>query len=1232
MKRLAFFAAMLAMAASCSVNEIDNGLEVTPSSLSDSRKAVKAPDITAAFVDNGTKTTITTDSEGVGTIWWTPSDEINVFYGETPTRYISSIYENTTSAKFITGDEISEADLAKRNVWGLYPYDENAVCDGSSVTTTIPASQKGVDGVFDEELFTSLAHSTSTDMKFYNVLGGIKFSLSRTFVKSITFRGNNGEDLAGKVSLAMGTDGTPVASVVEGKGEKIIKLTPKESTVFTTDTYYYMVMLPVVLSKGFTMVFDTNDGSFVLNSSTGVEIKRSVFKKADEIDKRAISMEPFTLTAGSGSSVSIEKVGEPDDITLEYRLNDRSWDTYTIGSELNLSGGDKLQFRAGDEGNRHFSKDAENYYHFECSGGVMLSGNVMSLLDGTMQDNTMYDYAFYRLFNDNTSSIDISELFLPATVLAPHCYDGMFYYCYNLNSAPELPATTLAEGCYKEMFYFCGKLTSAPALPASTLATSCYEKMFSGCKALTSAPELPATTLAEGCYGYMFQGCETLTSAPVLPATTLANGCYEGMFLYCDGLMSAPELHATQLAESCYDDMFNGCRKLAEASSLDATQLAKNCYHGMFQGCIALESAPKLPATTLAEGCYGSMFKDCTSLTSAPELQATTLAKYCYDSMFDGCSGLMSAPELPATTLAECCYQDMFKGCTKLTEAPYLPAETLAYHCYYEMFYGCTGLKLIRAEFTDWNEERYATPNTYNWLKNASASGVFYHRPALDVSTRDASHIPAGWTELFHPVESITLDPAYFEIMVGETSAAPTVIFDPEYTVNRNVSWSSSNGSVATVDAAGRVTGWREGTATITAISEDGGKTSQSVVTVIGAGPSDLPGAFSVSSGKTVVFSQGNLFWNGSEWRFENNQYDFPRTWDSNHVGHLAWVNDEAKAVSDTWDKSWAVDCGSLFTNDPDNPGAPNPYFRVSGARGKYRTLTEAEWNYLLNERIVNGGIGKGYSYQAIFDESIGGTNVYGIIIFPDGFTGQSNWKTVYTTWDAINAAGIVFLPAAGFREGTEMYVNPGSVIEDYGYYWTSSLYDKSSAASRAKDLCFDVNPETVNKLSLKYASASDAHSIRLVADSEPAIGTDYVVNGVAGKYVGKTADGKKLIVATKNYGSANTTGKGTAYSREELNSLSIPDGWQLPTAKDMEVLAKLGFVNDSTNDGTSCSKYDFFVPYTQSVAGGLREGRIWVVGGSDNDFYWFRSDNKYGLTTTETAVPNYYVRLIRKI
>ena len=129
----------------------------------------------------------------------------------------------------------------------------------------------------------------------------------------------------------------------------------------------------------------------------------------------------------------------------------------------------------------------------------------MSLLYGDnfkgQTDLTGKNYAFYRLFSDNTKVVNAENLSLPATTLANNCYQYMFNGCTSLVNAPELPATTLVEYCYNGMFDGCTSLTTAPELPATTLAESCYYRMFMDCTSLTTAPELPATTLANSCYG-----------------------------------------------------------------------------------------------------------------------------------------------------------------------------------------------------------------------------------------------------------------------------------------------------------------------------------------------------------------------------------------------------------------------------------------------------------------------------------------------------------------------------------------------------------------------------------------------------------------------------------------------------------------------------------------------------------------------------------------------------------
>lgn len=290
--------------------------------------------------------------------------------------------------------------------------------------------------------------------------------------------------------------------------------------------------------------------------------------------------------------------------------------TWTEGNNIEVNNGDRVMWKGT------MSPSASPSYgigSFTSTANFDVQGNPMSLLFGDNfkgQTNlTGKDYAFYKLFYENTKVVNAENLSLPATTLANYCYNYMFYGCTNLVNTPELPATTLATYCYEKMFQNCTSLTTAPSvLPAETLASYCYEWMFYGCTNLINAPELPATTLADYCYGAMFEGCVSLTIAPELPATTLTTQCYSYMFQNCTSLTRTPVLPATTLANYCYSYMFSGCTSLTIAPELPATTMIKGCYRYMFQNCTSLTTAPNLPATTLASDCYRYMFYGCTNL------------------------------------------------------------------------------------------------------------------------------------------------------------------------------------------------------------------------------------------------------------------------------------------------------------------------------------------------------------------------------------------------------------------------------------------------------------------------------------------------------------------------------------------------------------------------------------------------------------------------------------------
>ena len=220
-------------------------------------------------------------------------------------------------------------------------------------------------------------------------------------------------------------------------------------------------------------------------------------------------------TNGGNFDVFLSKQGNPNDINYQFSLDKKTWTSFSTDIWNNnkiLTGDNTIVYIKCAEG--VMSKDADNYWFFSTTGNVKIGGNITSLLDPTMEQTDVPDYAFYKLFSGCPNITDISELELPATEVSAYAYAKMFEGCSmlkaNATSTPELPATTLGEYCYQNLFEGWTALTKAPELPASTLEEGCYSGLFKGCTSLTTAPVLPATTLVKDCYDNIFDGCLSL--------------------------------------------------------------------------------------------------------------------------------------------------------------------------------------------------------------------------------------------------------------------------------------------------------------------------------------------------------------------------------------------------------------------------------------------------------------------------------------------------------------------------------------------------------------------------------------------------------------------------------------------------------------------------------------------------------------------------------------------------
>jgi hypothetical protein len=221
-----------------------------------------------------------------------------------------------------------------------------------------------------------------------------------------------------------------------------------------------------------------------------------------------------------------------------------------------------------------------------------------------------------------------------------------------------------------------------------------------------------------------------------------------------------------------------------------------------------------------------------------------------------------------------------------------------------------------------------------------------------------------------------------------------------------------------------------------------------------------LPGLFSVSATQQVYFSQGNLQYQASTntWRFAEHQYDYVGTQTADNDGYYGGnvSGSDNRSISSTY-SGW-IDLFGWGTGS--NPTLSSPSFEdygtfmdwgcnaiINGGNtvNQWRTLTIAEWNYLLNTRT-----------DASSKRGTGNINgVGGLIILPDSWTlpSECSFTSGFTTydwahnsytlaqWAQMEAAGAVFLPAAGNRYGTN-----DNYVGNLGNYWSSTPFNESSA------------------------------------------------------------------------------------------------------------------------------------------------------------------------------------------
>lgn len=180
-------------------------------------------------------------------------------------------------------------------------------------------------------------------------------------------------------------------------------------------------------------------------------------------------------------------------------------------------------------------------------------------------------------------------------------------------------------------------------------------------------------------------------------------------------------------------------------------------------------------------------------------------------------------------------------------------------------------------------------------------------------------------------------------------------------------------------------------------------------------------GLFSVSHLKQVQFAKCNIYWNGSEFKYENKPTDYQTSWDVNHVSHFYWTKNATHSYAENFKDGICTDSDVPFFAE--SKGG----ITVEGRKGLF-VLESTEFFYLLNSR---DNADKLYKSRVTVDKT---KNC--LILAPDNFAGTL--KDTYTL-EEINSLGLVCLAPCGERYGNS--INANSTV-----YWESSPYEPSSA------------------------------------------------------------------------------------------------------------------------------------------------------------------------------------------
>ena len=973
-------------------------------------------------------------------VLWNPGDEIAVFSGELSGKFESTLKKKPSSAAVFRGDLGLEAWPEELDIWAVYPYSEEASFDGETITTVLPSEQIARDGEFGKDMNLAIAHSNTSTLQFYNVGGGLRFSVTEDGIKKVIFEGLSGEIISGKVKIGFSEDGVPEIRKVVSGSQFITILPPDGQETFQKDTWYYIVVIPGSLEHGYKMRFYKDSDYARKVSNNALKIKRSFYRDLENAD--------------DGIEYDVQTIHFPE---TKEEWKESLQLSYSIADEF-----DEIENAIINSGTSIAIEDLRDRVSL-IEGVIKVDVNDSKNTLMVMQRDSIW--VNYFLFNDTPDEIEANV------------NEAMSSQFLSLRKTFEPRSSYKTHSTLQENYYGRkGKaLILSPYRSSFTVSNesnaewhetqwkTALEIMGFNPNSIIVKPNKKADIL-------QFKG-DSLSQYDFIIVNTHGGTGYrmrepEGTIVRQQTILSS----STVYDEKTIEDILSSGKLRSDQIALGKPDGEKEFHLGMTTGF--LENTSFDSTFVLLGACESAKILDNRNNGSMVQ---TLLDKGC--KMVSGYRETIATPvDLWMTTLL---LESMLEGMSFQDAAKYLHSSQMMYdydeHLKGNVIYQwwLEDIRSIDLSYIDHTLFDYFPKNSSPFFMkewpplvsafkdddvylqivpeafidhsisvNAEKKGFTFeysHKDVFDIYvddnlvraavTSDSSapcvlhNLEPGEHKSYYltrimegntviasykskegsfivaeenvTVNSISLDKSSLELSVGCTATLKATIL-PDNATNKSVSWSSSNPSVATVSPTGEVKGIAKGNAIITVKTEDGGKTATCNVTVKESSAFDV-----VDLGLSVNWASSNI---GATKPEESGTY-------------YAWGETSGK-TNFSWENYKWLDPSSYtltkYCGDPEYGynGYVDSKTKLDNADDVARTIlgdgwrmpTRAEFEELFNPKNCT-----------VVWEELNGVNVVKL-------TSLKNGKVLY-------------LPAVGIYDEDTLYYSG-----TYGAYWTSTF------------------------------------------------------------------------------------------------------------------------------------------------------------------------------------------------